>query len=101
MKQNLLKTMLVSTALVAGTMGVWAENGNGIITSLPVAEDFENGTGIFKGGESFDHTAALGKVLRVYNNGEYSKAVATFDTDSKADGNQSYEIKNNDQDGNI
>lgn len=97
MKQNLLKTMLVSTALVAGTMGVWAENGNGIITSLPVAEDFENGTGIFKGGESFDHTAALGKVLRVYNNGEYSKAVATFDTDSKTDGNQSYEIKNNEQ----
>ena len=30
MKQNLLKTMLVSTALVAGTMGVWAENGNGM-----------------------------------------------------------------------
>lgn len=26
MKQNLLKTMLVSTALVAGTMGVWAED---------------------------------------------------------------------------
>ena len=25
MKQNLLKTMLVSTALVAGTMGVWAD----------------------------------------------------------------------------
>ena len=66
MKQNLLKTMLVSTALVAGTMGVWAENGNGIITSLPVTEDFENGTGIFNGGENYDHTA-LGKVLRVYN----------------------------------
>lgn len=97
MKQNLLKTMLVSTALVAGTMGVWAENGNGIITSLPVAEDFENGTGIFKGGESFDHTAALGKILRVYNVEGYSKAVATFDTDSKADGNQAYEIKSNEQ----
>lgn len=97
MKQNLLKTMLVSTALVAGTMGVWAENGNGIITSLPVAEDFENGTGIFKGGENFDHTAALGKILRVYNVGDYSKAVATFDTDSKADGNQAYEIKSNEQ----
>lgn len=97
MKQNLLKTMLVSTALVAGTMGVWADNGNGIITTLPVTEDFENGTGIFKGGESFDHTAALGKILRVYNKGEYSKAVATFDTDSKADGNQPYEIKNNEQ----
>ena len=97
MKQNLLKTMLVSTALVAGTMGVWADNGNGIITSLPVAEDFENGTGIFKGGESFDHTAALGKILRVYNVEGYSKAVATFDTDSKADGNQAYEIKNNEQ----
>lgn len=26
MKQNLLKTMLVSTALVAGTMGVWADD---------------------------------------------------------------------------
>lgn len=95
MKQNLLKTMLVSTALVAGTMGVWAENG--IITSLPVTEDFENGTGIFKGGENFDHTAALGKILRVYNVGDYSKAVATFDTDSKADGNQAYEIKSNEQ----
>lgn len=95
MKQNLLKTMLVSTALVAGTMGVWAEDG--IITSLPVTEDFENGTGIFKGGENFDHTAALGKILRVYNVGDYSKAVATFDTDSKADGNQAYEIKNNEQ----
>ncbi len=87
--------MLVSTALVAGTMGVWAENG--IITSLPVTEDFENGTGIFKGGENFDHTAALGKILRVYNVGDYSKAVATFDTDSKADGNQAYEIKSNEQ----
>lgn len=97
MKQNLLKTMLVSTALVAGTMGVWADNGNGIITSLPVTEDFENGTGIFKGGENFDHTAALGKILRVYNVGDYSKAVATFDTDSKTDGNQAYEIKDNEQ----
>lgn len=95
MKQNLLKTMLVSTALVAGTMGVWAENG--IITSLPVTEDFENGTGIFKGGENFDHTAALGKILRVYNVGDYSKAVATFDTDSQVDGNQAYEIKSNEQ----
>lgn len=97
MKQNLLKTMLVSTALVAGTMGVWAENGNGIITTLPVTEDFENGTGIFKGGESFDHTAALGKILRVYNNGDCSKAVATFDTDTQVDGNQAYEIKSNEQ----
>lgn len=97
MKQNLLKTMLVSTALVAGTMGVWADNGNGIITSLPVTENFENGTGIFKGGENFDHTAALGKILRVYNVEGYSKAVATFDTDSKADGNQAYEIKSNEQ----
>lgn len=96
MKQNLLKTMLVSTALVAGTMGVWAENGNGIITSLPVTEDFENGTGIFNGGESYANTA-LGKVLRVYNKGDFSKAVATFDTDSKADGNQPYEIKSNEQ----
>lgn len=96
MKQNLLKTMLVSTALVAGTMGVWAENGNGIITSLPVAEDFENGTGIFNGGESYDNTA-LGKVLRVYKKDGFSKAVATFDTDSKAAGNQAYEIKSNEQ----
>ena len=97
MKQNLLKTMLVSTALVAGTMGVWADNGNGIITTLPVTEDFENGTGIFKGGENFNHTAALGKVLRVYKNGDCSKAVATFDTDSQVEGNQAYEIKNNEQ----
>lgn len=37
MKQNLLKTMLVSTALVAGTMGVWAENG--IITYY--SQDYE------------------------------------------------------------
>lgn len=96
MKQNLLKTMLVSTALVAGTMGVWADNGNGIITSLPVTEDFENGTGIFNGGESYDHTA-LGKVLRVYKNGDFSKAIATFDTDSQADGNQAYELKSNEQ----
>ena len=38
MKQNLLKTMLVSTALVAGTMGVWAENG--IITYY--SQDYED-----------------------------------------------------------
>ena len=37
MKQNLLKTMLVSTALVAGTMGVWAEDG--IITYY--SQDYE------------------------------------------------------------
>lgn len=38
MKQNLLKTMLVSTALVAGTMGVWAEDG--IITYY--SQDYED-----------------------------------------------------------
>lgn len=37
MKQNLLKTMLVSTALVASTMGVWADNG--IITYY--SQDYE------------------------------------------------------------
>ena len=37
MKQDLLKTMLVSTALVAGTMGVWADNG--IITYY--SQDYE------------------------------------------------------------
>lgn len=37
MKQNLLKTMFVSTALVAGTMGVWADNG--IITYY--SQDYE------------------------------------------------------------
>lgn len=41
MKQNLLKTMLVSTALVAGTMGVWADE----VQLLPTDDtylDFSN-----------------------------------------------------------
>lgn len=40
MKQNLLKTMLVSTALVAGTMGVWAEE-------VTQKYDFEDGVALF------------------------------------------------------
>jgi hypothetical protein len=40
MKQNLLKTMLVSTALVAGTMGVWADE---VIQKY----DFEDGVALF------------------------------------------------------
>lgn len=40
MKQNLLKTMLVSTALVAGTMGVWADE-------VTQKYDFEDGVALF------------------------------------------------------
>lgn len=40
MKQNLLKTMLVSTALVAGTMGVWADEAT-------KKYDFEDGVALF------------------------------------------------------
>lgn len=40
MKQNLLKTMLVSTALVAGTMGVWADE-------VTKKYDFEDGVALF------------------------------------------------------
>lgn len=40
MKQNLLKTMLVSTALVAGTMGVWADE-------VTKEYDFEDGVALF------------------------------------------------------
>lgn len=87
MKQNLLKTMLVSTALVAGTMGVWAENGNGIITSLPVeTQTFDDANGIFKGGETGDFGGAVGNVLRINK----TTATATFDSDAKTDGNQAY-----------
>lgn len=87
MKQNLLKTMLVSTALVAGTMGVWADNGNGIITSLPVAtQTFDDANGVFKGGETGDFGGAVGNVLRINK----TTATATFDSDAKTDGNQAY-----------
>lgn len=91
MKQNLLKTMLVSTALVAGTMGVWAENGNGIITSLPVAtQTFDDANGVFKGGETGDFGGTVGKVLRINN----TTAMATFDSDADTDGNQAYVLGN-------
>lgn len=91
MKQNLLKTMLVSTALVAGTMGVWADNGNGIITSLPVAtQTFDDANGVFKGGETGDFGGTVGKVLRINN----TTAMATFDSDADTDGNQAYVLGN-------
>lgn len=91
MKQNLLKTMLVSTALVAGTMGVWADNGNGIITSLPVeTQTFDDANGVFKGGETGDFGGTVGKVLRINN----TTAMATFDSDADTDGNQAYVLGN-------
>lgn len=94
MKQNLLKTMLVSTALVAGTMGVWAENGNGIITSLPVAtQTFDDAKGVFKGGETGDFSGVVGNVLRINN----TTATATFDSDAVTDGNQAYVLANNEK----
>ena len=94
MKQNLLKTMLVSTALVAGTMGVWAENGNGIITSLPVAtQTFDDANGVFKGGETGEFGGNVGNVLRINN----TTATATFDGDAVTDGNQAYVLKNNEK----
>ena len=94
MKQNLLKTMLVSTALVAGTMGVWAENGNGIITSLPVAtQTFDDANGVFKGGETGEFGGDVGNVLRINN----TTATATFDGDAVTDGTQAYVLKNNEK----
>lgn len=94
MKQNLLKTMLVSTALVAGTMGVWAENGNGIITSLPVAtQTFDDAKGVFKGGETGEFGGTVGNVLRINN----TTAMATFDGDAVTDGNQAYVLGNNEK----
>ena len=47
MKKHLLKTMLVATGLLTSAVSAWAD---GVITTLPVSEDFENGTGIFSGG---------------------------------------------------
>lgn len=87
MKQNLLKTVLFSAALVAGTMGGRADNGNGIITTLPVTEDFENGTGVFSGGEICSTNTDIGNVLNVYKT---KNAVATFDTNEAEEGNQAY-----------
>lgn len=91
MKQNLLKTMLVSTALVAGTMGVWADNGNGIITSLPVAtQTFDDANGVFEGGETGDFGGTVGNVLGICA----TTATATFDSDADTDGNQAYVLGN-------
>lgn len=94
MKQNLLKTMLVSTALVAGTMGVWAENGNGIITSLPVeTQTFNDAKGVFKGGETGEFGGSVGNVLRINK----TTATATFDKDADTEGNQAYVLANNEK----
>ena len=94
MKQNLLKTMLVSTALVAGTMGVWADNGNGIITSLPVeTQTFDDANGVFKGGETGEFGGTVGKVLRINN----TTAMATFDSNADTEGNQAYVLANNEK----
>lgn len=94
MKQNLLKTMLVSTALVAGTMGVWADNGNGIITSLPVeTQTFDDANGVFKGGETGEFGGSVGNVLRINK----TTATATFDKDADTEGNQAYVLANNEK----
>ena len=94
MKQNLLKTMLVSTALVAGTMGVWADNGNGIITSLPVeTQTFDDANGVFKGGETGDFGGTVGNVLGICA----TTATATFDSDADTEGNQAYVLASNEK----
>lgn len=86
--------MLVSTALVAGTMGVWAENGNGIITSLPVAtQTFDDAKGVFKGGETGEFGGSVGNVLRINK----TTATATFDKDADTEGNQAYVLANNEK----
>ena len=92
MKQDLLKTMLVSTALVAGTMGVWADNG--IITSLPVeTQTFDDANGVFKGGETGEFGGSVGNVLRINK----TTATATFDKDADTEGNQAYVLANNEK----
>lgn len=94
MKQNLLKTMLVSTALVAGTMGVWADNGNGIITSLPVeTQTFDDANGVFKGGETGDFGGTVGNVLGICA----TTATATFDSDADTEDNQAYVLASNEK----
>lgn len=90
MKKHLLKTLLVATGLLAGTISSWADD---VITTLPITEDFENGTGIFSGGTINNKNTAIGNVLNVYN----TTATATFDTDLNKEGNQPYTLKKNEK----
>ena len=90
MKKHLLKTLLVATGLLAGTSPILAD---GVITTLPVTEDFENGTGIFTGGAINSANSDIGNVLNVYN----TTAIAYFDTDSGQEGNQAYTLKSNEK----
>lgn len=63
MKQNLLKTMLVSTALVAGTMGVWADE-------VTQKYDFEDGVALF--------SADSRVTVAVEDNADLSSKVVSF-----------------------
>lgn len=86
MRTNLLKTMLVAVGLAA-SVGAWADN----ISTLPVTEDFESGTGIFTGGEVNSSNTNIGSVLLVNN----TTATATFDTNADEEGNQAYTLAEN------
>ena len=89
MKKHLLKTLLVATGLLTGTSPILAD---GVITTLPVTEDFENGTGIFSGGEKYTDSK-VGNVLLIQN----ATATANFDTDAEKEGNQPYTLKSNEK----
>lgn len=89
MKKHLLKTLLVATGLLAGTSPILAD---GVITTLPVTENFGNGIGIFSGGEQYKDSK-VGNVLLIQN----TTATANFDTDAGTEGNQPYTLKSNEK----
>lgn len=79
--------MLLVVLLMGGAKAL------GAVKTLPVTEKFDDGTsGIFTVGTVFSDNTNIGNVLAV---GKNSPITLDFDTDTETEGNQAYELKEN------
>ena len=90
MRKFTFKSLLIAAALCLGT-SVWAQ-----ITTFPTTENFDDGTtGIFTGGTIVSSNTSIGNVLSIHSG--TSEAIAAFDSDNSAEGNQAYSIGSTDK----
>ncbi len=90
MRKFTFKSLLITAALCLGT-SAWAQ-----ITTFPTTENFDDGTtGIFTGGTIVSSNTSIGNVLSIHSG--TSEAIAAFDSDNSAEGNQAYSIGSTDK----
>lgn len=89
MRKFTFKSLLIAAALCLGT------SARAQITTFPTSEKFDDGTtGIFTGG-TIVSTNNIGNVLSIHSG--TSEAIAAFDSDNSAEGNQAYSIGSTDK----